>query len=75
MTSLSHTSERSFLQSAWNLASEEDRLMMLRSAAIPFPAHDPIESAKQALANLTDLEWQAIWDWLGEMHWLPPGVN
>jgi len=59
----------------WNAASENTRLDFLRELAIPFPANSPVESAKQALLNLTDLEWQVIWDWMGENHWLPPGEN
>jgi hypothetical protein len=57
----------------WNHANEETRLDFLRHLAIPFPAHSPVESAKQALLNLTEVEWQEVCDWLSENHWLPPG--
>ena len=56
----------------WREADEDTRLMFLRELAIPFPAHNPIESAKQALLNLTDSEWLEVCDWLSEIHWLPP---
>jgi hypothetical protein len=61
------------LRFAWNHAPEEDRLELLRDLAIPFPAHDPIEVAKNVLLNLTQEEWQEVLDWLSENHWLPPG--
>jgi len=48
--------------------------MFLRELNIPFPAHNPVESAKHALINLTDLEWQEVCDWLAECHWMPPGA-
>ena len=66
-------SNKSLLLSSWDMASEENRLELLRHLAIPFPAHNPVESAKQALLNLTDTEWNEVRDWLGENHWLPPG--
>lgn len=59
----------------WNAADEDARLSLLRDLAIPFPANSPVEYAKNALANLTEPEWREVYDWLGEMHWMPPGVN
>ncbi len=64
---------KSYLQSAWDMSSEEDRLDVLRNAAIPFIEKSPIAFAKQALLNLTQDEWQDVCDWLSENHWLPPG--
>ena len=63
------------LLSLWNFMPEGDRLEFLRAIGSPFPASTPVDSAKMALLNLTDLEWQEVQDWLGENHWLPPGVN
>lgn len=57
----------------WDSAGKESRLELLRHAAIPFPANNPVESAKMALLNLKDEEWQEVCDWLAENHWLPPG--
>ncbi len=54
----------------WRDLPEEDRLLFLRELAIPFPANSPIESAKQALLNLTDIELQDVLDWMSENHWL-----
>jgi len=66
-----HDTDR--LLSTWRYSSDNARLLFLRELAIPFPANDPIQSAKNALANLTQLEWQDVCDWLSENHWLPPG--
>jgi hypothetical protein len=55
----------------WNAADEEARLALFRELAIPYPAPSPVDSAKQALLNLTDAEWQEVADWLEENHWLP----
>ena len=57
----------------WKEAGKNNQLAFLRSIAIPFPANNPVESAKQALLNLKDAEWQEVCDWLAENHWLPPG--
>ena len=62
------------LMMLWKAASENDRMAFLRELAIPFPANTPLETAQQALLNLNDLEWQELYDWLGENHWLPPGL-
>lgn len=51
--------------------SIDTRITFLRELAIPFPANEPVESAKQALLNLTDLEWIEVCDWLQEINWLP----
>ncbi len=63
----------SLLMQAWNEHSKSARLEFLRDLAIPFPANNPVESAKQALLNLNGDEWQEVCDWLAENHWLPPG--
>jgi len=58
----------------WRDTPEEDRLLFLRELAIPYPAHSPVESAKQALLNLMEDELQEVLDWMSENHWLPPGM-
>jgi len=55
----------------WRSSNEDTRITFLRELAIPFPANEPVESAKQALLNLTDLEWIEVCDWLQEINWLP----
>lgn len=62
------------LLALWAIASENAQLLFLRELQIPFPANNPIDSAKQALLNLSDLEWIEVSDWLAECHWLPPGA-
>lgn len=62
------------LLALWSIASENAQLLFLRELQIPFPANDPIESAKHALINLSSMEWQEVCDWLAECHWLPPGA-
>ena len=60
---------------AWRMASENEQLEFLRSLAIPFPANRPVESAQMAILNLMPDELETLWDWMGETHQLPPGVN
>jgi hypothetical protein len=62
------------LLALWNIASENAQLLFLRELQIPFTANHPVDSAKQALLNLSDLEWIEVCDWLAECHWLPPGA-
>lgn len=59
----------------WRAADDDARLTFLRELAIPFPAHSPVESAKQALLNLMEDELQEVLDWMSENHWLPPGMR
>jgi hypothetical protein len=56
----------------WNISNDTVHRLVLNELAIPWPANDPVESALNALKNLTQLEWQAVCDWLAENHWLPP---
>lgn len=62
------------LLSLWQFTAENDRLEFLRAIGVPFPAKTPVDCAKSALLNLTDLEWQDVCDWLSENHWMPPGA-
>lgn len=68
--------DRAFKQllALWSMASPNSKLLFLRELKIPFPAHCPVETAKQALLNLSDLEWKEVCDWLAECHWLPTGA-